>query len=213
MKNYLPFKGNYPVTSEYGKRIINGVSDFHTGRDYGMAVGTELIPTEKVIFESKGFNNTNGTYIKLRTLRDPRQIHYLGHLSQVLCKEGQVIDENEVVALSGDSGSVTGAHLHWEVQMDGKAIDIRQYIDADRDASMGYPRELLDKLKKERPDIANGFKDDIRDWWLKYGQWELNEHMLYKGDLAYFRDLAQGKWSIEYWYLFVSQQGYSNPWK
>jgi murein DD-endopeptidase MepM/ murein hydrolase activator NlpD len=40
-----------------------------------------------------------------------------GHLSQVLVEEGQHVDAQEVIALSGATGVADGAHLHFEVRV------------------------------------------------------------------------------------------------
>jgi len=46
-----------------------------------------------------------------------------GHASLNLVKRGQVVRQNEVIALSGSTGRSTAPHLHFEVLLNGEAVD------------------------------------------------------------------------------------------
>ena len=45
------------------------------------------------------------------------------HVSEVLVETGQRVRRNEVIALSGNSGRSTAPHLHFEIRLDGEAVD------------------------------------------------------------------------------------------
>jgi murein DD-endopeptidase MepM/ murein hydrolase activator NlpD len=45
------------------------------------------------------------------------------HLSEFRVKSGDVVSAETVVGLVGDTGRVTGAHLHWSVRLQGARVD------------------------------------------------------------------------------------------
>jgi murein DD-endopeptidase MepM/ murein hydrolase activator NlpD len=45
------------------------------------------------------------------------------HLSEFRVKSGDVVSADTVVGLVGDTGRVTGAHLHWSVRLQGARVD------------------------------------------------------------------------------------------
>lgn len=51
-----------------------------------------------------------------------------GHMSRVLVKPGQRIDRGTTVGLVGNTGRSTGYHLHYEVQIEGRAVNPLPYL-------------------------------------------------------------------------------------
>ena len=56
------------------------------------------------------------------------------HLRKLLVKKGQEVAHREEFALLGNSGRSTGAHVHYEILVDGKPNDPARFVMAGRNA-------------------------------------------------------------------------------
>lgn len=115
-------------TSRYGNRrtyIGQGtelqITGFHTGLDFGGGDGLPITAPAagQVVFAGPLTVRGNATII------DHGWGIYSGfwHQSQINVQVGQVVQQNEVIGLVGGTGRVTGAHLHWELWVNGIQVD------------------------------------------------------------------------------------------
>jgi murein DD-endopeptidase MepM/ murein hydrolase activator NlpD len=51
-----------------------------------------------------------------------------GHLRRVDVKRGDRVEKGQVIGLVGSTGRSTGPHLHYEIRVDGKAVDPRRFL-------------------------------------------------------------------------------------
>lgn len=122
-----PAKGR--VSGVYGsQRILNGEArQPHYGVDVAVPAGTPVMaPGDGVVVLAVEDFFYQGTLVMID--------HGLGlkstlmHLSKLEVKTGDVVVKGQVVALSGKSGRVTGAHLDWRVNWLGSWIDPVQLV-------------------------------------------------------------------------------------
>jgi murein DD-endopeptidase MepM/ murein hydrolase activator NlpD len=60
-----------------------------------------------------------------------------GHLSSISVSEGQSIAPGAILGRVGSTGRSTGPHLHYEVRIDGEAVDPARFLRAsDRAAGL-----------------------------------------------------------------------------
>jgi murein DD-endopeptidase MepM/ murein hydrolase activator NlpD len=52
------------------------------------------------------------------------------HTAKILVKVGERVEKGQVLALVGNTGRSTGPHLHYEIRLNGNALDPRKYLNA-----------------------------------------------------------------------------------
>jgi murein DD-endopeptidase MepM/ murein hydrolase activator NlpD len=118
-----PVDRSWRISSRFGLRIhpILGGLSHHRGIDISMPVGTEIRAPASGTVTKVSEGPINGHWIELDHGMGVRT-HYC-HLSRVEVKRGQQVKAGELVARSGDTGRVTGPHLHYQVKMPGGFVD------------------------------------------------------------------------------------------
>ncbi|MGF7453018.1 murein DD-endopeptidase MepM [Pasteurella bettyae] len=94
----------------------------HKGVDFSVSAGTPVIaPADGVIEKIAYQPGGAGRYIVMRHGREYQTVYM--HLSKALVKAGQNIKRGERIALSGNTGISTGAHLHYEFHINGRPVN------------------------------------------------------------------------------------------
>jgi len=123
----LPLK-QLQVTSAFGNRVhpITGNYHFHAGVDLRANYDTVYsIFNSRVV--ATGYDNGLGIFIKIAN--GPFLITY-GHLSQCFVNRGDSVNVTGSLGISGETGSVTGPHLHFAVQFNRRYIDPLAFLSA-----------------------------------------------------------------------------------
>lgn len=110
------------LTSRYGYRW----GRTHTGIDIGAASGTSVkaAASGKVIF-----SGWKGSLGKLVVISHGNGVQtYYGHCSSLLVSTGQSVSAGQVISKVGSTGRSTGPHLHFEIRVNGSAINPQSYI-------------------------------------------------------------------------------------
>jgi murein DD-endopeptidase MepM/ murein hydrolase activator NlpD len=114
--------------SSFGRRrIINGAPRApHSGLDLSSPAGTEVVASNhaKVVLAGNFF--FAGGSVVLDHGGGLYTMYF--HLSEIRVGEGSTVTKGEVVALSGATGRVTGAHLHWGARLANARIDPLELI-------------------------------------------------------------------------------------
>lgn len=123
----IPFKcDSVRVTSTFGRRTLNGVTDTHGGYDMVGVGSTDVVAVEGGVVASSQIvtDKSNrtwewGNYVCIKT--DAGQYHYYCHLASRAVKKGQRVNVGDKLGVMGNTGYSFGAHLHFEVRKaDGK---------------------------------------------------------------------------------------------
>lgn len=116
------------VSSGFGRRKAprRGASTYHKGIDWATPVGTAVVASSGGTVTKAGWGSGYG-YVVYINHADGRQTRY-GHLSKVLVKAGDYVSQGQKIALSGNTGRSTGPHLHFEILINGSAVNPLQYL-------------------------------------------------------------------------------------
>lgn len=118
------------MTSSYGMREhpVLGGRRAHKGVDLAAPIGTPVYaPADGVVSRASWFSSY-GLYISLEHGGE-MQTRY-GHLSRLNVAEGQTVHKGDVIGFVGTTGRSTGPHLHYEVRVDGEAVNPGPYMQA-----------------------------------------------------------------------------------
>ena len=132
---YLPLKPPmqyYYVSSPFGKRIHPRTKKYqmHKGIDMAGTWQEEVrAAADGVVFFS-GRNGSFGKTVKIRHKHGTTTLY--GHLHKLNVKKGQYVSEGQIVGKMGSTGRVVGAHLHYEIRVDMKAVNPYDFISIGR---------------------------------------------------------------------------------
>lgn len=121
-----------PLVSGFGQRKhpLLKIDKKHTGMDFAAPIGTPVVATADGEVNFVGTSaNGYGLHIDLN--------HGVGfqtryaHLSKITVAEGKRVKRGEVIGFSGNSGLVKGAHLHYEIILNGEKVDPVDYFYTD----------------------------------------------------------------------------------
>lgn len=116
------------ITSNFGNRLhpILRKYTMHTGIDIGGKYGESILAANKGTVIISGWQNAYGNTIVIDHGGGITTLY--AHCSQLLVKKGQEVDVNQVIAKVGSTGWSTGAHLHFEVRVDGEPQNPLEYV-------------------------------------------------------------------------------------
>ncbi|MGW5507631.1 M23 family metallopeptidase [Streptomyces albogriseolus] len=123
-----PIPGSYVSTSyQSGGAIWSSGS--HTGIDFHAASGTPVQSVGVGTVVEAGWGGAYGNQVVIK-MHDGTYTQY-AHLSSVAVSVGQEVTAGQQIGLSGATGNVTGAHLHFEARMSaeyGSDLDPVAYL-------------------------------------------------------------------------------------
>lgn len=115
-----PSRGN--LTSRFGRRYRS----HHDGIDLAAPRGTPFYAAADGVVEFAGWEGGYGRVIYIN--HGGGVVTLYGHASKILVEPGQRVIKGQLIGRVGCTGSCTGSHLHFEVRIDGRAVDPLKYL-------------------------------------------------------------------------------------
>jgi murein DD-endopeptidase MepM/ murein hydrolase activator NlpD len=113
------------VTSSFGSRRhpLLQYTRMHTGVDWGAPMGTPIYASGNGTIEKIGWEGGYGRYIRIRHANGYATGY--GHMSAFArnMAEGKKVRQGQVIGYVGSTGLSTGAHLHYEILINGRFVD------------------------------------------------------------------------------------------
>lgn len=112
-------------SSGFGYRSFRG-GGYHYGIDWATPTGTTIYASSGGTVTRSGWSSSYGYCIYIQ---HPAGIETrYAHNSKLLVKVGQTVSQGQAIALSGNTGDSSGPHLHFEIRVNGKAVNPKDYI-------------------------------------------------------------------------------------
>lgn len=147
----FPLSTPAPISSLFGWRMhpIHQTWRFHAGTDLAAPTGTPVLATRAGRVAVSDYLGGYGLTVILRHGEGDLESRY-AHLSRLMVKPGEWIEQGEVVGLVGSTGNSTGPHLHFEIrQLTGQGwvavdpIEVLEYGIANLMELLDNPRLAL----------------------------------------------------------------------
>lgn len=124
----FPLASYTRVSSQYGYRIhpITGTRKLHSGIDYAAPAGTAIYAAEDGVVLTSGWVNGYGYTVTVN--HGGGYVTLYAHCSKLLVSAGQTVTRGQTIAKVGSTGNSTGNHLHFEVKVNGSAVNPAGYL-------------------------------------------------------------------------------------
>ena len=148
------------ITSHFAKNRFHPVQMIwkaHKGTDYAAPTGTPIMTTASGVIEQTGFTAGNGNFVKVK--HDGTYSTQYLHMSRILVRRGQHVNQGDVIGKVGSTGLATGPHVCYRFWKKGVQVDaLRLKLPNSEPMNRRHlPRFLaqIKPLKRELDSLAN----------------------------------------------------------
>jgi murein DD-endopeptidase MepM/ murein hydrolase activator NlpD len=141
-------------TSGYGVRSdpFRGAAAMHAGIDLAAPSGTPIYATADGVVDRAEWSGGYGNLVEIDHGKGLQT--RFGHLSRILVHPGDRVTRGQVIALMGSTGRSTGSHLHYEVRIDGHAVNPVPFLQS---------ADYVTAMEARAAAVALGGPDDAND--------------------------------------------------
>ncbi len=115
------------ISSGFSNRRLHPVQRVmkaHLGTDYAAPYGTPILSVGDGVVERTGHTGGNGNFVKIRH-NSVYSTQYL-HMRKILVKQGQRVQQGDVIGEVGSTGLATGPHVCFRFWKNGQQVDHRR---------------------------------------------------------------------------------------
>lgn len=117
------------ITSEYGWRespvSTSAGYTFHYGIDISASESDAILAYKSGTVKETGYSASYGYYI---LISHNDHDSFYAHCDEVYASAGDTVECGEIIARAGQTGRATGKHLHFEIRVNGTAVDPLSHI-------------------------------------------------------------------------------------
>lgn len=116
------------ISSHYGKRTdpFSGQIAMHSGIDFAGKEGADVLAVAAGVVTWVGSKTGYGDLVEVS--HGDGYVTRYAHNKQNLVAPGDLVRKGQAIALMGNSGRSTGAHVHYEVFQHGRSVDPSSYV-------------------------------------------------------------------------------------
>lgn len=117
------------ITSHFGEREnpFGGEKQTHYGVDVAADSGTDIRACADGVIITSDSNELAGKYVEIE--HTGGLISRYLHCSELFVDEGDEISAGDIIASVGNTGNSTGPHLHFELKLNGVAVNPEKVVD------------------------------------------------------------------------------------
>lgn len=148
------------ITSHYTQNRFHPVQliwKAHKGTDYAAPTGTPIMTTASGIVEQTGYTAGNGNFVKVKHDRT-YSTQYL-HMSKILARRGQHVNQGDIIGKVGSTGLATGPHVCYRFWKNGQQVDALKLKlpNSEPMDKRNLPRfiTIMKPLKRELDSVSN----------------------------------------------------------
>lgn len=118
------------ISSGFGYRSdpFTGEAALHSGLDFRGPVGSPIYAAATGTISFQGVRNGYGNVVEIS--HGNGLVTRYAHMSAFHARPGQTVEAGDIIGAIGSTGRSTGPHLHFEVLIDGRAVNPRPFLEA-----------------------------------------------------------------------------------
>lgn len=127
-----PVLDRFVITSGFGvnREGLDESGTYHKAIDIAAARGTSLYAADGGVVTFASYSGTYGLIVKI-THENGVETRY-AHMDRIDVKVGDRVYKGQMIGTMGITGRVTGPHVHFEVRINGKPVNPRNYLPSDK---------------------------------------------------------------------------------
>jgi len=114
----------FTITSKFSNNRFHPVQKrfkAHNGTDYAAPTGTPIMTTASGVVIETGYTSGNGNYVKVK--HDAMYTTQYLHMSKILVRRGQRVEQGQTIGRVGSTGLATGPHVCYRFWKNGVQVD------------------------------------------------------------------------------------------
>ena len=126
-----PTVKNSVITSHFGNRNLDIGSKNHQGVDigvYGDIPGASIYAADGGKVEATGKTASAGNYMRIDHGNGAVTVYMHMQNNSICVRKGQKVSQGQKIGRMGSTGTSSGTHLHFEIRINGQAVDPEEYV-------------------------------------------------------------------------------------
>ena len=137
-----------PISSGFGNRKdpLNNRSAFHTGIDFRGDKGDKIYATADGVVSNAFRNGGYGNYVLIDHGNGYSSAY--AHMQKYMVHKGDRVKRGQLIGLIGNTGRSTGSHLHYEILLNGTAVNPYKFLKVANFAKQSSPSSSKSSVKR-----------------------------------------------------------------
>lgn len=150
----------FQITSKFTRNRFHPVQKkfkAHNGTDYAAPHGTPIMATASGTVIQTGYTSGNGNFVKIK--HDGTYTTQYLHMSKILVRKGQSVQQGQTIGKVGSTGLATGPHVCYRFWKNGVQVDpLKQQLPVSNPMNSNEKPKYLAYIKPIKQDLDTKLK-------------------------------------------------------